>query len=127
MPSDWTVDRQGQRVYFREPDGSRFLLIDQTDEPKDDPVADWTQQEKSRSGQYRAYQRIGITAVDYFQKAADWEFTYAGRNGRLHVLNRGAVTSEDQAYAIYWSTPESQWQDSLRDFEVFTRTFRPAP
>jgi eukaryotic-like serine/threonine-protein kinase len=126
VPDEWRVDRQGQIVYFREPAGSRFLLIDQTDHPKDDPVADWQEQERYRKGSYADYQRVRIVPVDYYRKAADWEFSYAGRDGRVHVLNRGVVTSNDKAYGIYWSTRESQWPDSLRYFEVFTKTFQPA-
>jgi eukaryotic-like serine/threonine-protein kinase len=126
VPNEWDMDTEGQRVYFREPGGSRFLLIDQTNDPKDDPVKDWQEQESYRRSRYADYQRIHIVPVDYYQKAADWEFTYTGRNGRVHVLNRGVVTGDDQAYGMYWSTPDSQWQESLRYFEVFTETFRPA-
>jgi hypothetical protein len=126
VPSGWTVRRDGQRVYFREPGGSRFLLIDQSDQPKADPVADWRQQEQARRDGYADYRRIRIEAVDYFQKAADWEFTYATNGGRQHVLNRGVVTSAHQAYGIYWSTPDSQWDASRQLFRTFTSSFRPA-
>jgi eukaryotic-like serine/threonine-protein kinase len=127
VPSDWSVSRQGARVYFRDPDSFRFLIIDQTDNPKEDPVADWEQQEESRSERYPDYRRIRIEEVDYFDRAADWEFTYAGRDDRIHVLIRGVVTSDDQAYGLYWSTLDDQWRESLRLFDVFTETFRPAP
>ncbi|GAA1604450.1 hypothetical protein GCM10009789_68020 [Kribbella sancticallisti] len=126
VPSNWTVRREGGRVYFREPGGSRLLLIDQTDQPKADPVADWRQQEEARRDGYPEYRRIRIEAVDYFQKAADWEFTYAVGDGRQHVLNRGVVTSSRQAYGIYWSTPESQWADSQQTLRTITSSFRPA-
>ncbi|ONI71797.1 hypothetical protein BWI15_16825 [Kribbella sp. ALI-6-A] len=126
VPAGWSVGRDGQQVSFREPGGSRLLLIDQTDQPKEDPVADWRQQEQSRRGGYTDYQRIRIEAVDYFDKAADWEFTYAARSGRQHVLIRGAVTSDDQAYGIYWSTPESQWDASRALLRTITDSFRPA-
>jgi len=127
VPSNWTMERQNGRVYFREPGGSRLMLIDQTDSPKPDPVADWRQQEEARRDGYEDYRRIRIEAVDYFIKAADWEFTYAVRGGRQHVQNRGVITSPDQAYAIYWSTPESQWAASLPLLRTITRNFRPAP
>jgi hypothetical protein len=120
------VGRDGQQVSFREPDGSRRLLIDQTDQPKADPVADWRQQEQVRRDGYADYQRIRIEAVDYFVKAADWEFTYAAGSGRQHVLIRGVVTSDDQAYGIYWSTPESQWPASRAVLRTITDSFRPA-
>lgn len=121
------MERQNGRVYFREPGGSRLLLIDQTNSPKPDPVADWRQQEQARRDTYDDYSRIRIEPVDYFRKAADWEFTYAARSGRQHVLNRGVITSPTQAYGIYWSTPESQWDSSQPLLRTITRNFRPAP
>ena len=126
VPANWTVERRGERVYFREPGSARFLLIDQTDQPKPDPVADWRQQEAAREDGYDDYQRIRIEPVDYFEKAADWEFTYATPSGRRHVLNRGVVTSDNQAYGIYWSTPDTQWAESRSLYRTFTQTFRPA-
>jgi len=125
VPAGWNITRQSGRVYFREPEGSRLLIIDQTDDPKPDPVADWEQQEQARRDGYPDYRRIHIGPVDYFQSAADWEFTYAGRRGRVHVLIRGTVTSPRQAYGIYWSTADGRWQDSLRYWRTFTETFRP--
>ncbi|WP_328522785.1 serine/threonine protein kinase [Kribbella sp. NBC_00359] len=126
VPAGWTVDRQGGRVYFREPGGARFLLIDQTDQPKPDPVADWRQQEAARRDGYDDYQRIRIEPVDYFEKAADWEFTYATPSGRRHVIIRGVVTSDKRAYGIYWSTPDTQWTESRSLYRTFTKTFQPA-
>lgn len=126
MPEGWRSARDSGQVYFREPSGSSLLIIDQTDRPKADPVADWRQQEEARRSGYPDYHRIRIEAVDYFDKAADWEFTYAARSGRQHVLIRGAVTSASQAYGIYWSTPDDQWQENLRVLRTIFDTFQPA-
>lgn len=126
IPRGWNVSRRDHYVYVTEPVGRRFLLIDQTDQPKSDAVADWTRQEAARRDGMRDYERIRIERVDYFLEAADWEFRHTKGDTRLHVVNRGFVTSEDQAYGLYWSTPDSRWDDSLRYFEVFTRTFQPA-
>jgi eukaryotic-like serine/threonine-protein kinase len=126
IPSNWTVRREGGRVYFREPGGSRLLLVDQTDQPKADPVADWRQQEAARRSGYPEYQRIRLEAVPYFEKAADWEFSYAVKGGRQHVLNRGVVTGPRQAYGIYWSTPDGQWAGSQDVLRTVTASFTPA-
>ncbi|HEX8627311.1 MAG TPA: serine/threonine protein kinase, partial [Catenuloplanes sp.] len=64
--------------------------------------------------------------VDYWDKAADWEWTYNNSGNRLHVVNRGFVTASDQAYAIYWSTSDSEWQDNLDEFRLITEGFKPA-
>jgi len=123
IPEGWQPQqRSATAIDFKEPGGSRYLRVDQTDDPKGDPVADWTQQEKSLSKRLAGYQRIRIEPVDYRDyDTADWEFTH----GNTHVLNRGMDTG-DKGYALYWSTPSSKWDESRPMFDVFARTFRPA-
>ncbi|GLI03815.1 serine/threonine-protein kinase [Phytohabitans aurantiacus] len=127
VPQNWTVSRDRTMVYFREQGGEfRVLGIDQTDRPKSDPVADWTAQERQRRNDYRSYQRVKIAAVDYFDKAADWEWIYTSRNGnRIHVVNRGFVTAPDKAYAIYWSTPDATWAANQDEFALIASSFKP--
>ncbi|HEY5360390.1 MAG TPA: serine/threonine-protein kinase [Streptosporangiaceae bacterium] len=129
IPDGWNVSHQGGYVYIRDPAGGRFLLIDQSTHPKPDPLADWRQQEANRMGTYPDYHRIRLESVSYPQaeKAADWEFTYTGQGGPVHVLNRNVLANPGHAYALYWSTPASQWSASFPIFQVLARTFRPAP
>jgi hypothetical protein len=126
VPQNWSVSRSGTEVYFREPGGSRLLGIDQTTSPKSDPVADWQQQAEYRTshGDFPGYHEIGIRAVDYHVKAADWEFTYLDNGILTHVINRGVVFSAHQAYGIWWSTPDSQWAANLANFNVIVSTFQ---
>ncbi len=127
-PVGWNVSRDGTILYFREPNGGRILGIDQSSQPNMDPVADWTNQEQQRAGSfYHGYQRIRIDPVQYFVACADWEFTYDQGGTRAHVINRGFVTSDHQAYGIWWSTPDSVWQDNLKYFDLITSTFKPKP
>lgn len=127
VPQGWTESRRSTQVYFREPNGVRYLLIDQTSQPLSDPVADWTNQEQQRSWTYPGYSRVGITAVNYFRTCADWEFTYNYEDGtRVHVIDRGFVTGPTHGYAIYWLAPEADWQSSLGYFANFAASFRPA-
>jgi hypothetical protein len=128
VPDGWELTRDdGGRARWSEPNGNRFLLIDQTRKPRPDPRKDWLSNEAARKGGYNDYRRIQIKTVRYWDSAADWEFTYTSNGGtRLHVLNRGFVTAEDQAYSIYWSTPDSQWQSSRDELAVILRGFKPA-
>ncbi len=127
IPFDYTVRRRGSMVYFDERNGPRLLGIDQTDHPKGDPVKDWQAQEETRRarGDWKAYRRVKIVAVDYFKTAADWEWTYDSNGVRTHVVNRGFVTGQKKAYAIYWSTPESVWYANYATFQTIAQTFRP--
>jgi hypothetical protein len=127
VPVGWNISYDGTIVYFREPGGGRVLGIDKSDTPKPDPLADWRTQSAYRvaRGDFPGYQEIKIVAVDYFVKAADWEYTYDGRTARLHVLNRNFITSPTQAYAIFWLTADSQWAANLPNLDLIIRSFQP--
>ena len=130
VPRGWQVSHDGHYVYIRDPANSGiFLLIDQSDQPRPNPLADWRQQATNRQGSYPGYHLILLREVRYTQaeKAADWEFTY-NRNGvMVRVLNRNILANAQHAYALYWSTPVSDWDASYHFFQVFAATFRPAP
>jgi hypothetical protein len=127
-PDGWAVSREGTILYFRDPSGGRIFSVDQTNRPQNDPVADWTRQEGERAASYYpGYQRIRIEPVQYFVACADWEFTYDQRGTRAHVINRGVVTSDHQAYGIWWSTPDAAWQENRQYFDLIMSTFKPKP
>jgi hypothetical protein len=125
VPSDWKRSREGTMVYFRG-DG-RVLGIDQTDKPKSNPVADWRGQADYRvsRGDFPSYDEVKIESVDYYRKAADWEFTF-NRNGRQHVNNRGVVISDKKAYGFYWQTSDAEWTAARPDLQLIFDSFRPA-
>ena len=60
------------------------------------------------------------------EKAADWEFTYDRNGVPVHILNRNILANASHAYALYWSTPESDWSADYHYFQAFAATFRPA-
>ncbi|MBO0820312.1 MAG: hypothetical protein J2P26_05625, partial [Nocardiopsaceae bacterium] len=129
VPKDWRISHQGHYVYVTDPaNHGVFLLIDQSDQPKPDPLADWEQQQASREGSFPDYHLIRLAAIDYPQaeKAADWEFTYERDGVRTRVLNRNVLANARHAYALYWTAPASDWTGDYRYFRAFATSFRPA-
>ena len=128
VPNGWRVSHQGHYVYLIPPSGADFLLIDQSDHPQPNPLKDWQQQEANRESTYPGYHRIRLESVRYPQaeKAADWEFTYYRQGVLTHVLNRNVLANAHHAYALYWSAPASEWDQSWHIFKVLAQTFRPA-
>lgn len=128
VPDGWGRSRGSTWVKFEEPDGVRELVIDQTDRPKADPVADWKALESSRQRRVNDYERVGeIHAVDdYWKTCADWEWLETRDGTRMHVRNRGFVTARDKAYAIRWEVPAKDWAADLDDFELIAKGFVPA-
>ncbi|MET8828429.1 serine/threonine-protein kinase [Streptomyces sp. NPDC004610] len=128
LPEGWkytSSDAAGDR--FTGPDGQR-LLIGWTSTPKDDPVADWKNQERSMS---RAqYERIRIAAVDYRGwNTADWEFTYSESGTKYRTIDRGFVVDDDQGYALMYTAKAANWGDSERadTWRTLTESFEPKP
>jgi hypothetical protein len=130
VPRGWKIEHDGHYVYIRDPANSGiYLLIDQSDQPRPDPLADWRQQAAARQSTYPGYHLILLKAVTYTQaeKAADWEFTYDLNGVTVRVLNRNVLANAKHAYALYWSTPASDWDASYHYFQAFAATFTPAP
>ena len=129
VPRGWQISHVGHYVYIRDPaDSAIFLLIDQSDQPQANALADWQQQATARQNSYPDYHLIRLQAVHYAQaeQAADWEFTYDRNGVPVQVLNRNVLANAHHAYALYWSTPTSDWNAYYHYFQAFAATFQPA-
>jgi len=128
VPNGWSASHHGHYLYVEDPHSSRLLIVDQSDTPKSNPLADWKEQESARRSGFPGYHKVRLESVDYppARKAADWEFTYDGSSGRTHVLNRNILANSKHAYALYWQVPDSRWKSSKSLFDTFAATFHPA-
>ncbi|NEY31391.1 protein kinase [Streptomyces sp. PRKS01-65] len=126
LPEGWSYrssDAAGDR--FTGPRGQK-LLIGWTSTPKDDPVADWKNQERSMVRSQ--YQRIRIEKVDYRDwNTADWEFTYVQGGTTYRSVDRGFVVNDHQGYGLMYTARAADWDSDLRKdtWRTLTRTFRP--
>ncbi|MFB7245345.1 serine/threonine protein kinase [Streptomyces populi] len=128
LPKGWkyqSQDAAGAR--FTGPDGQK-LLVGWTSTPKDDPVADWNNQER---GMVRPqYKKIHIESVSYRGwNTADWEFTYVDGGTKFHSIDRGFVVNAHQGYALMYTAKDSAWDSALRKstWATLTKTFQPKP
>ncbi|MER7750419.1 serine/threonine-protein kinase [Kitasatospora sp. NPDC097643] len=105
------------------------LKIEWTTTPGASALADWQDAEPGLRAQVSNYQRINLASVNYRQwpNAADWEWT----NGtpKTHSLNRGFVTGNpaNHGYAIYWITPDADWNSQAQARDTVFASFQPAP
>lgn len=126
LPEGWkyvSTDDAGARLTG--PSGQK-LLIGWTTTPKDDPVADWENQERymTRSN----YKRVRIEKVDYRSwNTADWEFTYDDGGTKYQSIDRGFVVNSSQGYALMYTAKAADWDTDLRKdtWKTFTETFQP--
>ncbi|MBT2421379.1 serine/threonine protein kinase [Streptomyces sp. ISL-22] len=126
LPKGWKFQSSGSAGdRFTGPDGQK-LLVAWTTTPKDDPVADWKNQER---GMVRSqYKRIRIEEVDYRGwNTADWEFTYVEGGTKYRTIDRGFVVSDDLGHALMYTAKASNWDSDLRKdtWKTLTGSFKP--
>jgi hypothetical protein len=126
LPEGWKFQSTGAAGdRFTGPNGQK-LLIGWTTTPKDDPVADWKNQERAMVRSQ--YQRIRIEAVDYRGwNTADWEFTYVESGTKYRSIDRGAVVGDRLGYGLMYTAKAAEWGgDQRKDtWRTLTETFRP--
>jgi flagellar motor protein MotB len=126
-PSDWrTVQNplgDGSSVRFQA-SGSRYLLVDWTDQPGDDAAAAWEQQAPAFASRHQNYNEIRIEETQFgdFDTAAIWEWTYTSGGATLHAANLG-FADDEYGFALNFQTRDSDWEDSQDIFERFQETF----
>ncbi|MFE7648312.1 serine/threonine-protein kinase [Streptomyces phaeoluteigriseus] len=126
LPTGWkyqSTSAAGDR--FTGPDGQK-LLIGWTTTPKDDPVADWENQE--RYMKRSQYKKVGIAKVDYRGwNTADWEFTYSESGTAYRTIDRGFVVHDQLGHALMYTAKSASWEGALRvnTWKTFTETFTP--
>ncbi|MFF1273830.1 serine/threonine-protein kinase [Streptomyces marokkonensis] len=126
LPDGWKFRSSGAAGdRFTGPDGQK-LLIGWTTTPKDDPVADWKNQERAM---VRAqYKRIRIEAVEYRGwNTADWEFTYVEGGTTYRSIDRGTVVGDRLGYGLMYTAKADKWGSEQRKdtWRTLTGTFRP--
>jgi actin-like ATPase involved in cell morphogenesis len=127
VPAGWTTTRSGPNVCFTDPHGGRFLAVGQWTQPDQDMVGYVTRKESQLAATLPGYQKVQIKPTDYFDAAAEWEFTYTDRAGdRMRARTVALVAPGHRGYAILWCTYDSIWQNNLTDYSLVLGGFRPA-
>ncbi|MFG2572825.1 serine/threonine-protein kinase [Streptomyces sp. NPDC048481] len=126
LPEGWKFTTQAQAGdRFTGPDGQK-LLIAWTTTPKDDPVADWKNQERYMVRSH--YKKIRIAPVDYRGwNTADWEFTYRDGGTAYRTVDRGFVVNDRLGYALMYTAKAAAWDTPVREttWKTLAGTFTP--
>ncbi|MFH9087618.1 protein kinase [Streptomyces sp. NPDC017673] len=126
LPKGWKYRSSGAAGdRYTGPDGQK-LLVAWTGTPKDDPVADWKNQERYMVRSQ--YHRIRIEEVGYRGwNTADWEFTYVEGGTEYRTIDRGFVVNDHLGYALMYTAKDADWHGELRKdtWKTLTRSFEP--
>jgi eukaryotic-like serine/threonine-protein kinase len=122
FPAGWEMLREASdAMLFRAPDDLRTLRVRGWDQAARDLTTALAAEEAR--ARLPGYQRIRIQALPQ-SDSAEWEYLFAGRSGRLHVLER-AFTVAGRTYLLEWQTPTNMWQANVPSLAVITQSFRP--
>jgi hypothetical protein len=126
VPDGWTYQTIGTTICFREPGGRRILSIDPDRSPQGDPVQA-CRKEVTRlraGGDLKNYTELGIEPAPGLARAADWEYTYDGRDGeRMHAMTRWRAANDGKAYAIGFMTLDVDWPGNFEKWAMIQSTF----
>ena len=127
VPSGWTPGETRDGVVdVREPGSSRFLRLITVD-GSSNALEELTDAERQFAAKdvYQPYRKIGLGTVDYRgYDAAEWEFTFTLNGVVRHVVYRGVV-SGGRSYGVYFSVPETLWEQSRAILQTAVDTFHP--
>jgi tRNA A-37 threonylcarbamoyl transferase component Bud32 len=128
VPAGWTLASGPEGLCFREPDGPRELAVEPY-RPLVSPVTRWRQMEAELTGAARpaGYTLLGIAAVDFYQGAAQWDYSYADPAGGGPERGRALcfITRPGQAYTLAWRTDAFDWQPQLTNWNLVIGSFAP--
>lgn len=125
-PPEWTVTQEGTVTEFRDPGSRAFLRADYRSDPAASPLQTWLDLEGGFVAQFPDYVRLQITPAEVSGlEAAIWEFRYSPDGEAVfHGVDLGIAT-DTRAYALYFQTPDEEWEGSLETFYDFARSFSP--
>ncbi|MDG4779181.1 protein kinase [Micromonospora sp. WMMD961] len=126
IPDGWVRSQvDGNTVVFDQSNGPGELLVQWTNTPEKDAVADWREQEPNRKRLVNNYQNLGIKPCDFWKTCGDWEWLETRDGQRIHVRNRGFVTASNRGYALRWEIADKDWQANLPNFDRIAAGFVP--
>ncbi|MFC4910310.1 serine/threonine-protein kinase [Actinomadura gamaensis] len=132
LPDGWKPKSQDSNGdYFASPDGSAKVQIARQEHANSSALKDWEEYEPALRGQYSGYRRVNLGPVasgrpvadPSGRNAADLEWTYDAKGGRMHALDRGFVM-DGHGYAIAVYAPDKDWNRTLAELQPLFASFK---
>ncbi len=127
VPAGWRRSVQGRSVFWHDPASAAYLQVDRTPWAGR-PYEAWERWESEvlAKGTLEHYSRVDLRRVaGTSYQAADIEFSWTGRGGRLmHGVDRRVLVN-GRRYAVFIAIPADQWQTSRARVTGFLASFRP--
>jgi len=127
VPDGWhrRLDGATRVDYVNPANSANYLRIDQRAEAGPSALGAWQEYEPGLDDIFNGYNLLRLESVPYRYEAADLEWTYAGTNGTMRVLDRGFIT-DPRGFALLMSGPADTWAtQSLPVFQVAAASFSP--
>jgi eukaryotic-like serine/threonine-protein kinase len=132
-PSDWAASASGNQVTLRDPSSAAYVQVDLTPHTfPNDMVAEarFIRDNALSQGHFPGYSQIGGLAAINVRgtRGASWKFTWDDDGVKQEVLDLLFVlptAAGPQSYALYFTSPVSEWTPLHPTFEEEAETFTP--
>ncbi|MCT9929434.1 protein kinase [Planotetraspora sp. A-T 1434] len=126
VPKEWTAAAQGDAVTFSGPkDSAQTVRVQKI--PDGSLSALQAAEQNLNIKDYPDYTQVQLGEASYRWPAADWEYTYTNSSKvTVHTVIR-YLEAKGQAYAITFSSPDYDWNESAAPVrQALWSTFTPA-
>ncbi|WP_354640139.1 serine/threonine-protein kinase [Kitasatospora camelliae] len=125
VPAGWTRSENSGQIDYSPDGGVHLLRFAVNPGATQSPESHFLELERT-VGQSRDYYRVqlGENVYQGYQGAL-WEFTWNDQRGPRHAADQAFIASNGTEYAIYTSSPESDWTAAQQRFTTVLGTFTP--
>ncbi|WP_370020027.1 protein kinase domain-containing protein [Planotetraspora sp. GP83] len=126
VPKEWTATAQGDAVTLSGPkDSAQSIKVQKI--PDGSLSALQAAEQNLNIKDYPDYTQVQLGEANYRWPAADWEYTYTNSSKvTVHTVTR-YLEAKGQAYAITFSSPDYDWNESAAPVrQALWSTFTPA-
>ncbi|MFW6692887.1 protein kinase domain-containing protein [Streptomyces sp. MAR4 CNX-425] len=116
VPDGWTrkdLEEEGEGVAYIDPTGMIGLRVVALDYASSDPLQHFKDNaaKSVQEGKLPGYRELRMQSTTYRgMPAAIWEFTWQGRTREWRARDLGFGRAGEKEYAIYLSTPSTEWE-----------------
>ncbi|GGT58578.1 serine/threonine-protein kinase [Streptomyces purpureus] len=131
VPKGWKRQMDGDQIDYTPDNGRHRIRISVDTSPDfENPFMHMLAVEKSLKKRLPDYKREKLTQNTFREqpKSCLWEFTWTEKKnhpGKRRAIDQVYYGDDGTEYALYMSSPASEWDTTRTQFDTMTKSFRP--
>jgi hypothetical protein len=129
VPDDWTRQVDGAQIDYTPDKGDHFIRISVDRSPDYDSAYHHQKDLETQLSNLPDYQTVQLAANTFRDQSGSlWEFTWTAASsdpftGPRHAIEQTYFDRQGVEYAIYMSSPDSDWDTTRQQFDEVLRSW----